>query len=841
MSLAEYKKKRSFKKTPEPEGRVARTRAEKPLHFVVQKHDASHLHYDFRLELDGVLKSWAVPKGPSMNPADKRLAMMTEDHPMSYASFEGVIPKGQYGGGDVIVWDNGVYASAETTDAEESRKKLKSGFFKGEMKFVLYGEKLKGSFALVRMKGKEENAWLLIKERDEFASKDDITKEMRSVISDAVLPRDKKGGTETKRKAAKKKAAPRARSARGMKDPMPHDVKPMLARLVDEPFDRTGWLFEVKWDGYRAIAEKEKGNVTLYSRNGNSFTETYAPVVEAIKTIDHDFVLDGEVVALKAGRADFHTLQDYRQSKAPLHYMIFDLLYLDGVDLRSQPLVERKRLLAELIPEGDVLNYSEHVTQFGTKLFKTVRKQGVEGIVAKDAKSAYREGVRSDDWLKIKVVQEQEAVIVGFTEPRGSRKKMGALVLAAYIRGELRYIGHSGGGFTEKEITSLHAKLEKITTKKPPLQEKVPVNSPITWVEPKYVCEIKFTEWTPRGHMRHPIYIGMRPDKKPREVVREVPEETKKVTARARKSSKKVIKKDGGDMPELTHLDKVYWPEEGYTKGDLLEYYDRIAPTILPYLKDRPQNLNRHPNGITGKNFFQKNITAELPDFIETKKIWSDSNNAELNYIVCNNKETLLYLANLGCIELNPWNSRVGSLDKPDYLILDLDPHGRPWEDLIRVAKEVRTVLDLACEEHYPKTSGKSGLHIVVPLGTRYRYEQAKEFAELIMRIVHKRLPDITSMERNPKKRGGKLYLDYLQNRFGQTLASAYSVRPYPGATVSTPLEWSEVKNSLDPSKFTIKTLFKRLEKKGDLWQPTFHKGVDLSESIRCLTEHLGA
>ena len=835
MSLIEYKKKRSFKKTPEPEGKVSRTGSGKPLSFVVQKHNASHLHYDFRLELDGVLKSWAVPKGPSMNPADKRLAMMTEDHPMSYASFEGVIPKGQYGGGDVIVWDNGVYGSTETTDIEESRKKLKSGFFKGEMKFVLYGEKLKGSFALVRMKGKEENAWLLIKERDEYASKEDVTKQVESVISGKVLPRDEGGADGTRKKKPAAKAAAK-RSARSTKaDAMPHHVKPMLARLVDKPFDRVGWLFEVKWDGYRAIAEREKGRVKLYSRNDKPFTEIYAPVAEALKSIEHDFVLDGEIIALKAGRADFHSLQNYRQENVPLAYMVFDLLYLDGVDLRSQPLIERKKLLAELIPESDILKYSEHVEESGKKLFNTIRKEGIEGIVAKSADSPYRDGARGDEWLKVKSVQEQEAIIVGFTAPRGSRKIFGALVLAAHIKGELRYIGHSGGGFTEKEIKDIHAKLLKIVTKTSPLNEKVPVNSPITWVKPKYVCEIKFTEWTPDGHMRHPIYVGMRIDKKPSEVVREVPETVPKATKAPTKKSKKKIK----DAPELTHLDKVYWPEEGYTKGDLLEYYERIASIILPYLKDRPQNLNRHPNGIAGKNFFQKNNTADLPDFVETKKIWSDSNNAELNYIVCNNKETLLYLANLGCIEINPWNSRVGSLEKPDYLILDLDPHGRPWKDLIHVAREVRKVLDLACEEHFPKTSGKSGLHIVVPLGARYSYDKAREFSELIMTIVHRKLPDITSLERNPKKREGKLYLDYLQNRFGQTLASAYSVRPYPGATVSTPLEWSEVKDTLDPSKFTIKTIFKRLEKKGDLWEPTQVKGVDLSDAIRCLTEHV--
>jgi bifunctional non-homologous end joining protein LigD len=597
-------------------------------------------------------------------------------------------------------------------------------------------------------------------------------------------------------------------------------IKPMLARLIDEPFDKAGWLFEIKWDGYRAIAEIKKDKIKLYSRNGNPFEKIYTPVVEALKKIKHDCILDGEIVALKGGRADFHTLQEYRDVVAPLQYQIFDILSLDGKDLRKKPLIERKKLLAKLLPKKDpILQYSDHIEKFGTKLFDRIKKEGVEGVVAKEAASPYRDGLRNGEWLKIKSVQEQEAIIVGFTAPRGSRKQLGALVLAAHEGGRLRYIGHSGGGFTEKELSELHAKLKKISTKKSPLTEKVPVNSPITWVAPKYVCEIKFTQWTPEGHMRHPIYVGMRPDKKPKEVVVELPSAPERV--------------------ELTHRDKIYWPKEGYTKGDLLDYYEKIAPTLLPYLTDRPENLNRHPNGIGGKNFYQKNFTNAVPDFVDTKKIFSESNNAYLRYVICNNTEALLYLVNLGCIELNPWNSRVDSLEYPDYMILDLDPHERPWKDLIKVAQEVKKVLDIACEKHYIKTSGKTGLHIIVPMGARYQYDRVREFAELIMRIVNRALPEITTLERNPKKRGGKLYLDYLQNRHGQTLACAYSVRPYPGATVSTPLEWSEVTPKLDPSKFTIKTIATRLKKKGDLWQGALSRGVDLSEAIRCLEEHL--
>ncbi|HET8574577.1 MAG TPA: DNA ligase D [Candidatus Paceibacterota bacterium] len=854
MSLSEYRKKRKFKKTPEPKGRVSRAKAG-ALHFVVQKHDASQLHYDFRLELDGVLKSWAVPKGPSMNPANKRLAMMTEDHPLSYADFEGKIPEGHYGAGDVIVWDRGAYMSAKTSDLEESRKKIKSGFFKGELKIVLLGEKLKGGFTLIKMKPgddkyqKSENAWLLVKTKDEYASKMDITKELGSVISGKTLPRDtqgnqKKSSQQKKKKTGKKnsKKNPPSKStdkkSASKRDPFPHRIKPMLAKLTDEAFDRKKWIFEVKWDGYRAITEKERGKVRLYSRNGLSFNEKYPSIVDALESIPHDCILDGEIVALSNGRADFHTLQQYGENHAPLQYAIFDLLYLDGKDLRREPLLKRKKLLQEILPDHPTLLYSEHVEEHGKRFFQSMGEKNLEGMIAKDGKSPYREGIRGDEWLKVKSFQEQEAVIVGFTKPRGARKLLGALVLAVYQGKDLRYIGHSGGGFTKKEIADLHRKLEKIKQKTPTLREKVPVNSPITWVKPKYVCEVKFSEWTESGRMRHPIYAGLRVDKAPQEVTKETPA-LRKNTVKKSKTTRKTFRKISREQMNFTNLEKVFWKEEGYTKGDLIEYYDRMSSVLLPYLIDRPQNLNRHPNGIDGKSFFQKNFTADLPEYVETKEIWSESNQAYLRYVICQNRETLLYLANLGCIELNPWNSRISSLEQPDYMILDLDPGERSFEDLIVVAQEVKKVLDLACGEHYPKTSGKTGLHVLIPFRARYSYEDIKDFALLLMSLVHERLPDLTSLERNPAKRGGKIYLDYLQNRFGQTLACAYSIRPFPHATVSTPLEWSEVRKGLDPKNFTIKTIWKRLEKKGDLWRPVLSQGIDLSDSLRCLQEFL--
>ncbi len=789
MALAEYNKRRSFKETPEPKGTHERPHPKGPLHFVVQKHAARSLHYDFRLELDGVLKSWAVPKGPSMDTADKRLAIMTEDHPLEYAKFQGTIPKGHYGAGKVETWDKGVYSSVDSADPEETRKKIKNGLHKGEIKFLLQGEKLEGGFALIKMKSGGQNQWLLVKERDEYSTN-----------------------------------ATKLRLRRSGEDTMPQHVKPMLAKPVDQPFDKNGWYFEPKWDGYRAIAEIGGGEVKLYSRNGKSFADIYKPVVDSLKRIKHDCVLDGEIIAIRNGREDFHTLQQYQEKAAPLRYQIFDLLYLDGRDLRGEPLHERKDLLQKIIPKDDVLRYSEHVMRDGGKFFQKMRRQGREGMIAKNASSRYREGVRGDEWLKIKSVHEQEAIIIGYTEPRGSRKHLGSLVLGAYVNGQLRYVGHSGGGFTDTELKQLRAKLQKIAVIKPTVAEEVPVNSPITWVKPKYVAQIKFTEWTPDGRMRHPIYAGLRIDKKPSEVKKEI----------QRTSTIDLV---GRYTPQLTHLDKVFWPKESYTKGDLIAYYESVAEILLPYLKDRPENLNRHPNGIMGKSFYHKNWTTKLPDFVERTKVWSEHNNDFINYIVCNNKETLLYMANLGCIELNPWNSRVGSLEKPDYMILDLDPHERPFGDLVKVALVVKDVLDVACENHLIKTSGKSGLHVCVPLGARYKYKDVRVFAEILMRIVHLRLPEITSIERNPKKRKAKIYLDYLQNSLGQTLACAYSVRPHAGATVSTPLEWREVGKGLDPSKFTIKTMAKRLKQKGDLWKPILGKGVDLAEAIHRLAK----
>jgi bifunctional non-homologous end joining protein LigD len=858
MALEKYKRMRDFGETPEPEGRVEAGKGK--LRFVIQKHDASHLHYDFRLEMEGVLKSWAVPKGPSFNPADKRLAMMTEDHPMSYRTFEGIIPEGNYGAGEVVVWDIGTYLPLEALkkkiSVKEQEKILLAELHKGALKFFLEGKKLKGAWTLVKIKNSrdgKDNSWLLIKERDAFVSEKDVSKEVKSVLSERILTRD--GGAsfgehsprwESGREIAGKTNKAAGRAARPAKpkkrgnDPMPREVRPMLATLVDASFDRKGWIFELKFDGYRAIGEVRSGKAELYSRNLNSFNGSYPAIVQALETLGHDAVLDGEVVSVdEKGKSQFQYLQHYgEEKKGSLLYYVFDLLYLDGENLTSRPLLERKELLRKIIPVDSLIRYSDHVEEKGKAFFAIAERQGLEGIIAKDGASPYLGGRRSEAWLKIKTTLRQEAVIGGFTEPRGSRKKFGALVLGVYDKkGNFIYIGHTGGGFNEKSIAEVHAKLKPLITKAAPFAEVPKTNMPVTWVKPVLVAEIKFSEWTEGGHMRQPIFIDLRMDKPAKEVRKEEAEPAREAVAHEEKEVRpkaKAASPEAGELA-LTHLDKVFWPKDGYTKGDLIDYYRAVAPVILPHLKDRPESLNRHPNGIEGGSFFQKNTTAKVPSFVETVKLRSESESRTINWILCQNEETLLYLANLGCIELNPWNARYRNPDKPDYLIIDLDPDENDFAEVVQIALVTRKILEKADIGSYPKTSGKSGLHIVVPLKARYSQEQARQFGEIIANLVHAASPANTSVVRDPKKRRGKIYIDFLQNRSGQTIAAPYSARPWPGATVSAPLKWSEVKKGLHPSQFTMKNMPQRIEKVGDLWCPVKEKGTDMIKALRKL------
>jgi bifunctional non-homologous end joining protein LigD len=858
VSLKEYRAKRHFAETPEPKGKTEADGAG-PLRFVVQKHRARRLHYDFRLEVQGTLKSWAVPKGPSLDPADKRLAVQVEDHPLEYGDFEGTIPEGNYGAGTVMIWDRGYYLSSDAHNRAESEARMAEGLERGRLRFVLQGEKLQGEFVIVRLSRGKPNEWLLIKHGDSFARKGPIPDEDRSAASGRTMdeiaegfpkrewqshkPAAARGGGKTRIGSGPRPVSLPATALEGVpRSPMPHAVQPMLASPVEQPFDRPGWLFEVKWDGYRAIAEIEGGRVRLYSRNRLDFNERYPPVVGSLAQLGHDAVLDGEVVVLdEHGEAHFQLLQQYQKTgEGVLAYYVFDLLYLDGHDLRSLPLRRRKELLAALVDNLPSIRLSEHIEERGRAFFEAASERGLEGIIAKSAASPYRMGMRSHDWLKIRTHRRQEAVIGGFTQSRGSRPHFGALVLGVYQGDDLVYVGHTGTGLNDATLADVRRQLDPLVQKTCPFRKRPKTNAPVQWVRPELVCEVEYQQWTSDGNMRFPVFLGLRPDKPPRSVVREIPEPVKE--------AEKVSKEEASESPPttqpaaavpvavpLTNLSKVYWPKEGYTKGDLIDYYREISSFILPYLRDRPENLNRHPNGIEGKNFFHKDMKQQAPPWARTADVASESRGETIRYLICQDQNTLLYMANLGCIEINPWNSRLGTLDQPDWLVIDLDPEAIEFARVVEAAQAVHRLLERAGAESVCKTSGKTGLHIYVPLGAQYNYDQATQFAQIVATIVQRQLPESTSVLRPPALRQHRVYLDYLQNRRGQTLAAPYSVRPAPGATVSTPLRWVEVRRGLDPGRFTISTMPKRLARTGDLWKPVLGPGIDLQGCLERL------
>ena len=903
MSLSLYKKKRSFEKTPEPSGRKQAS-SKDGLRFVVQKHDASRLHYDFRLEMEGVLKSWAVPKGPSLNPDDKRLAMMVEDHPYDYRSFEGIIPKGNYGAGTVIVWDEGIYEPSEPIEGgmKQQEKILLKELHEGNLKFRLKGTKLNGEFALVRIKGREENAWLLIKKKDKYATSMDITRKGTSVQSGKTIEqvargkasrelgkkensqpsakpkeqaKEKDGGTG-KKKVRKETSNKRLKELlqKGKRSPYNTSIKPMLASLVEEAFDSEDWIFEIKWDGYRALAGIKNGKVELQSRNNLSFNKKYYPVAEALQAWSINAIVDGEIIAIDdEGSTDFQHLQAWQKTgKGQLLYYVFDLLWLDGLSFTHLPLIERKEILKNIVPEEGIIKYSDHIQASGRDFFDLAVTKGLEGIMAKKADSLYYPGVRTQQWLKIKTHRRQEVVIGGFTKGRNSRQYFGALILGVYENNELVYIGHTGSGFNQRSLVDMYAKLKPLITDRCPFRKKPKTNMPAVWVKPELVAEVKFQEWTNENILRIPIFLGLREDKKAVDVKKEESTNIKSPHTQVKKKGaiKKPIKvtskrssqntsgvrspsKKTKTLPEenllndelteqvltidqqelkFTNLDKLYWKKEKITKGDTLNYYHRMAPLILPYMKNRPQSLNRHPEGAGGMSFYQKDVTGKVPAWVQTYEYISESDGETKQFFVCTNEASLLYLANWGVIEMNPWHSRITSPDKPDYCVIDLDPEKISFDKVIETANIVKKVLDELEVDAYCKTSGSTGLHIYIPLGAKYSYEQSRQLAELIVHFVHDEIPGFTSIERNPAKRQKKVYLDYLQNRTIQTLAAPYSLRPKDGATVSTPLHWDEVKKGLSTSDFTIFNIIDRVKSEGDLFMSVLGKGIDLNKTI---------
>ncbi len=897
MTLIKYKQKRSFTATPEPKGGKS---TEGQLRFVIQKHAASHLHYDFRLEMDSVLKSWAVPKGPSTDPAVKRLAMMVEDHPFDYRNFEGIIPPGNYGAGTVIVWDEGTYEPDDNigTDKKTAEKDLLKQLKAGTLKFTLHGKKLKGSYTLVKTHGRGENSWLLIKHRDKYASEKDITAKEKSAISnktleqvadapekiygqtkrpvkkEAVAKQQKLTTEAIKKSPVKKKSNPKSNEEinsyldKAKKTAFPKKIAPMLATLVDKPFDEEGWLYEVKWDGYRTVAFINKKKIDLKSRNDKSFNDKFYSIYNACKELHFDAVLDGEIVVLdENGKSDFGRLQNWRsEADGELFYYVFDILWLNGKDLTQLPLSQRRTILKNTITDENIIRVSENFDEKGTKFFAIAKRLGLEGIMAKKAASLYHQALRSDDWLKIKSNKGQEVIIGGFTNNDNSSKLFSALLVGVFDKGRLHYTGKIGTGFNEATQAQMMKQFKPLITTKVPFAEIPDVNKPsrfrpdpphatVTWLKPQLICEVSFTEMTSDGVMRHPSFKGMRIDKKANEVVREkekpsakiIKEEkmlaTKKIIAPAGKISRKTllnptdetqVRVINGHELKFTNLSKIYWPKEKIAKRDMINYYYQVAPFILPYLKDRPESMNRFPNGITGESFYQKDVTGKVPDWAETFLYHSQADNKDRHYLVSTDEASLLYMASLGCIELNPWSSRVQSPDNPDWCIIDLDPDdSNNFNQVIETALVTKSILDDMKITAYCKTSGSSGMHIYIPFGAKYSYDQSKEFARIIVKLVQERLPKFTSVERVKANRKGKIYLDFLQNRPQATIAAPYSLRPKPGATVSMPLHWEEVKKGLKMSDFTIFNAVERLNREGDIFKPVLGKGINLEKILK--------
>jgi bifunctional non-homologous end joining protein LigD len=808
--LDEYRRKRSPARTPEPFG----DGAVRPLGaaiFVVQKHSATRLHYDLRLEWDGVLKSWAVPRGPSPDPAEKRFAAQTEDHPLEYADFEGVIPKGEYGAGPMIVWDRGRLVWHE--DPHE-------GIAKGKLLFELKGHKVKGLWTLVRIAKGTGKDWLLIKETKDAHVRRGIANpyDERSIYSGLLVEEiaQREERLQAVREELLKVGAPRAKVSA-------LEVQPMLAETRSEPFDDPAFLFELKLDGFRAIVERDGSQARICYRSGTDSTAAYPDLAKALLTLPAQrFVADGEIATLdETGRPQFQRLQKRALLTNPLELtqaaidlpaslFLFDLLGFEEFDLRSLPLLERKRLLRLIVPPQGVVSAVDHVVGQGRALFASIRELGLEGIVAKRAKSPYRGG-RMRDWLKVRADRTDDFVVVGFTSAEGSRTGFGALHLGQWRGDELIYLGRVGGGFSEKQLKETYAKLLELRIDKPAFTG-VPAGKGNVWVKPELVVEVRFKEVTDESLLRQPTFLRFRDDKKPEECT---------ATSEPPMPKTQPPKKQAGKDLAFSNLDKIFWPDEGYTKGDLIAYYQAVSQWMLPYLRDRPIVLTRYPNGITGKSFFQKDAPEYIPDWIRRAHLPGGGGFArdpkqqgnEANFFLCDNVETLLYLANLGTIPIHTWSSRFANPQHPDWCILDLDPKTAPFADVVKLAQAARELCEQIGLPAYCKTSGQKGLHVLFPMGCQLTHEQSTSLAELIARAIEARHPTISSTERSIPARKGRVYLDFMQNGYGKTIAGPFSARPVAGATVSMPLRWSEVNGKLDPKKFTLKTAPARMKK----------------------------
>jgi bifunctional non-homologous end joining protein LigD len=856
--LSEYSAKRSFAATPEPAPEVPAAR-DGPLLFVIQRHSARRLHYDLRLECDGVLRSWAVPKGPSLDPSEKRLAVQTEDHPFGYASFQGVIPAGQYGAGEMIVWDCGVYSPDEGGncwfhDRREAERQVREGLGKGKLSFLLRGKKTKGSYALVRTS--DAKNWLLIKHKDRFADGSDLTQQADPVLAQPVPA---------------ERLAPS-----GRREALPEKLAPMQAELADAPFDHADWMWEPKLDGYRALAFIEHDRVRLLSRRGLDLATDFPRLkAELGKQAVAAMLLDGEIVAFDAsGKPSFNALQN--RAPQTLFYC-FDLLHFAGVDLRKAPYADRRRYLEQCLLPSPLVQLV-HASEQGTELYAAALASGLEGVVGKRKDSRYEAGRRSASWLKVKAVRSDEFVVGGYTKGKGSRSPLGALLVGYWQDGALRYASHVGSGFDERTLPATQARLEPLRRKTSPFAEKPELNGPAVWVEPKLVAEVKFQDWTPDGRLRAPVFLRLRDDKDPREVTRE---RTAKAPApgddllRQLENPKPAFALEvGGHRIRLTHLDRVYWPAEPaldqppLTKRDLLRYFVQVAPFILPHLADRPLTMIRMPDGIHGQRFFQKHWEQERPPFVETITVFSGHKEEPHDYLLCNNLPTLLWLAQSGTLEFHVWHSRAkpgpdaastgtdyasslealesSVLNYPDYVLFDIDPYiysgkeapgaepelnDAAFDKGREVAFRLRELLHGMGLEAIVKTSGKTGLHVFVPIRRTLNFEAARSVSETVGRHLLRRHPKDITLEWSVPRRTGKIFMDYNMNVRGKTLNVAYSPRGAPGAPVSMPLTWEELAGA-HPLDFRITNAAQRLARTGDRWRDALTRKQSLEEAL---------
>ena len=831
MALTAYRKKRRFGKTPEPRGRAKGRRGGRDLAFVIQKHDATRLHFDFRLELDGVMKSWAVPKGPSLDPAVKRMAVEVEDHPLEYNRFEGVIPEGEYGAGPVLLWDRGSWVPEEDP---------RQGFRKGVLKFRLEGKKLHGSWVLVRTKGKQahKNLWLLIKHKDESARPeakiDVVAKFPRSIVSHRTIEEIGSPVHRKEKSASKAPGTPKRR----MKAPpgtrptrLPAHLAPQLATLVEQVPAGSGWLHEIKYDGYRALCRITRGRARVFTRNGNDWTEKFAPIARAAARLPvRDAWLDGEIVVPEEnGVTSFSALQDaLAEGRADdLVYYVFDLPYLDGLDFSRAPLVERKKRLQELLSpssrESDGrIRYSDHVEGQGDAFFERACRAGLEGSIAKRAEGPYRPG-RGHDWLKVKCLHSRELAIVGYTEPEGKREGFGALVLGEADDGRLVYVGRVGTGFSDQMLRNLTPRLKALEVKKAPVTQvpRGPAARGVHWIKPKLVADVGFTERTRDGILRHPTFRGLREDKGIAETAGEsAGTELKphlKPAASARK--KRAASPAGSGGVHLTNPDKILFPEDGITKRQLFDYYLEVQDRLMPYLKNRPLTIFRCPDGHDKFCFWEKHLDEELPEGL--RAISLDDARTEKKrgaYFFAESLRGVLELVQLGALELHVWGSRAARPEHPDLMIFDVDPDvGLPWKRVVEGCTTMQARLQEIGLKCWLKTTGGKGMHVCVPLGRRQNWDEVKEFSKAFAGSLAAREPDKYTVNPLKARRKGRIFLDYLRNGRGATSVAAYSTRARVGAPVSMPLAWDELDLRLRSNTWTLKNARQRLRSK-DPW-----------------------